>query len=166
MITCKNNVRWVRCQLISRSRHKKICSLPARPWTRFSAWLGEEECLPYQRAGSTVRLAPRPNCVFGLPHQILQHQSQISPCWFTFQLDQAVVLKRLGKNKSGSLGARSWGEITYAIYKQPRTLLFDELFNCVLQTIYCGGAQEAPTLSFSEGREPLVPVEGGRQLYH
>ena len=38
--------------------------------------------------------------------------------------------------------------------------LFDELFNCVLQTIYCSGAREAPTLSFSEGREPLVPGLG------
>ena len=61
--------------------------------------------------------------------------------------------------------SRGAEEITYAIYKQPRTVLFDELFNCVLQTIYCSGAREAPTLSFSEGREPLVAGEG-RQLYH
>ena len=61
------------------------------------------------------------------------------------------------------------GKITYAIYKQPRTLLFDELFNCVFQTIYCGGAREAPTLSFSEGKaERTVGLAGavGRQLYH
>ena len=64
--------------LISRSRRKKTCSLPAPPWTRSSAWSGEGECLPCRRAGSRVRWAPRPNCVFGLPHQILQHQSQIS----------------------------------------------------------------------------------------
>ena len=45
-------------------------------------------------------------------------------------------------------------------------MLFDELFNCVLQTIYCSGAREAPTLSFSEGREPLVPglVWGGEAI--
>ena len=71
------------------------------------------------------------------------------------------------KNKCGSQEAEERAEeITYAIYKQPRTELFDELFNCVLQTIYCGGAQEAPTLSFSEGRtvggwggEAIIPLD-------
>ena len=74
---------------------------------------------------------------------------------------QAPWQKQIWVTRSAELR----GEITYAIYKQPRTLLFDELFNCVLQTIYCGGAQEAPTLSFSEGREDRW-WRGGRQLYH
>ena len=157
MITCKIVFNKHQLEQISRIRRKKTCSLPVLPWTRSSAWLGEEEFLPYQRAGWRVRLALQPNCVFGLQDQILKHQSQISSRWFTWR---AQVVRVSAKTNLGHKEP-SWAEeITYAIYKQPRTVLFDELFNCVLQTIYCSGAREAPTLSFSEGREPLVPGLG------